>query len=147
MSAEAAKAAFEAVQDCLGTDGAQKRDLSIVLATVKGDVHDIGKNIVKVLLENYGFQVTDLGKDVPPEAVLQAAKETGARLVGLSALMTTTVPAMRDTIELLRRELPGCKVMVGGAVLTQEYADQIGADFYGPDAMASVRYALSLEEG
>ena len=147
MSAEAAKAAFEAVQDCLGTAGAQKRDLSIVLATVKGDVHDIGKNIVKVLLENYGFPVTDLGKDVPPEAVLQAAKETGAGLVGLSALMTTTVPAMRDTIELLRRELPGCKVMVGGAVLTQEYADQIGADFYGPDAMASVRYALSLEEG
>ena len=147
MSAEAAKAAFEAVQDCLGTAGAQKRDLSIVLATVKGDVHDIGKNIVKVLLENYGFQVTDLGKDVPPEAVLRAAKETGAGLVGLSALMTTTVPAMRDTIELLRRELPGCKVMVGGAVLTQEYADQIGADFYGPDAMASVRYALSLEEG
>ena len=147
MSAEAAKAAFEAVQDCLGTAGAQKRDLSIVLATVKGDVHDIGKNIVKVLLENYGFPVKDLGKDVPPEAVLQAAKETGAGLVGLSALMTTTVPAMRDTIELLRRELPGCKVMVGGAVLTQEYADQIGADFYGPDAMASVRYALSLEEG
>ena len=80
-----------------------------MLATVKGDVHDIGKNIVKVLLENYGFPVTDLGKDVPPEAVLQAAKETGAGLVGLSALMTTTVPAMRDTIELLRRELPAAR--------------------------------------
>ena len=119
----------------------------MVLATVKGDVHDIGKNIVKVLLENYGFPVIDLGKDVAPEAVLRAVKEKGAGLVGLSALMTTTVAAMGETIALLRREAPGCKVMVGGAVLTQEYADQIGADFYGPDAMASVRYAVGLEQG
>lgn len=145
MSAEAAKAAFDSVKSHLAAGDSAQRKLTIVLATVKGDVHDIGKNIVKVLLENYGFPVIDLGKDVPPEAVLQAVKEKGAGLVGLSALMTTTVAAMGETIALLRREAPACKVMVGGAVLTQEYADQIGADFYGPDAMASVRYALSLE--
>ena len=147
MSAEAAKAAFDAVKGLLGGEGSGQRGLTVVLATVKGDVHDIGKNIVKVLLENYGFPVIDLGKDVAPETVLQAVKEKGAGLVGLSALMTTTVAAMGETIALLRREAPGCKVMVGGAVLTQEYADQIGADFYGPDAMASVRYAVGLEQG
>ena len=147
MSAEAAKAAFDAVKSRLGGEGSGQRGLTVVLATVKGDVHDIGKNIVKVLLENYGFPVIDLGKDVAPEAVLRAVQEKGAGLVGLSALMTTTVAAMGETIALLRREAPGCKVMVGGAVLTQEYADQIGADFYGPDAMASVRYAVGLEQG
>ena len=147
MSAEAAKAAFDAVKSRLGGEGSGQRGLTVVLATVKGDVHDIGKNIVKVLLENYGFPVIDLGKDVAPETVLRAVKEKGAGLVGLSALMTTTVAAMGETIALLRREAPGCKVMVGGAVLTQEYADQIGADFYGPDAMASVRYAVGLEQG
>ena len=146
MSADAAKTAFEVVKKHLGTDSAEQSKLTIVIATVKGDVHDIGKNIVKVLLENYGFRVIDLGKDVPPETVLEAVKKENAGLVGLSALMTTTVVNMKETIALLRQEAPGVKIMVGGAVLTQEYADQIGADFYGPDAMASVRYAMKLAE-
>ncbi|MEG1775642.1 MAG: cobalamin-dependent protein, partial [Clostridia bacterium] len=118
-------------------DGGRK----IVLATVHGDVHDIGKNIVKVLLQNYGFTVIDLGKDVPPQRVLAAAREQAVRLVGLSALMTTTVPAMGETIALLHRELPEVKVIVGGAVLTQAYAHTLGADGYAKDAMASVRLA------
>lgn len=142
-SAQAAQAAFDAVKERFPQkqgDSAGK----VVLATVEGDVHDIGKNIVKVLLENYGFAVIDLGKDVKAEAVLQAAREADTKLVGLSALMTTTVPSMEQTIRLLRKELPSVKVMVGGAVLTQAYADQIGADFYGVDAMASVRYAQSV---
>jgi len=119
----------------------------VVLATVKGDVHDIGENIVKLLLENYGFAVTDLGKDVPPEVVLAAVKETGAVLVCLSALMTTTVPAMRETVARLHQDAPDCKVMVGGAVLTQAVAEEIGADAYGKDAMAAVRYAERLKNG
>lgn len=147
MSAEAAKAAFEAIKEQMAAKGGQaKSGLTVVIATVKGDVHDIGKNIVKVLLENYGFHVIDLGKDVPPEEVLQAVREHRAQLVGLSALMTTTVAAMKETIELLHREAPAVKIMVGGAVLTQEYADSIGADFYGKDAMASVRYTSRLAE-
>ena len=147
MSAEAAKAAFEVIKAQLkGEEDTKRNRLRIVIATVKGDVHDIGKNIVKVLLENYGFHVVDLGKDVPPEVVLQAVQKERAQLVGLSALMTTTVVHMKETIELLRKEAPNCKVMVGGAVLTQEYADSIGADFYGKDAMASVRYATELAE-
>lgn len=147
MSAEAAKAAFEVIKSHLqGEEDTQRSRLTIVIATVKGDVHDIGKNIVKVLLENYGFHVIDLGKDVAPEAVLDAVKKENAQLVGLSALMTTTVVNMKETIELLRKEVPQTKVMVGGAVLTQEYADSIGADFYGKDAMASVRYATELAE-
>ena len=99
---------------------------------------------MRTLLENYGFDVTDLGKDVPPEAVLEAASKEGVRLVGLSALMTTTVAAMAETIKLLQSKLPGIKIMVGGAVLNEEYAEQIGADFYGKDAMASVRYAKEI---
>lgn len=149
MSAEAAKAAFEAIKEYISKNRSGKaieRPLTIVIATVKGDVHDIGKNIVKTLLENYGFSVVDLGKDVAPEAVLNAVKREKAGLVGLSALMTTTVASMKETIELLHREAPECKIMVGGAVLTQEYADRIGADFYGRDAMASVRYATTLCE-
>lgn len=147
MSAEAAKAAFEVIMSHLhGEEDTQRSRLTIVIATVKGDVHDIGKNIVKVLLENYGFRVIDLGKDVPPETVLEAVKRENAQLVGLSALMTTTVVNMRETIQLLRQEVPHVKVMVGGAVLTQEYADSIGANFYGKDAMASVRYATKLAE-
>ena len=118
--------------------------MRVVLATVHGDIHDIGKNIVRLLLENYGFAVTDLGRDVPPERVLAAARDTGAPLVGLSALMTTTVPAMEETIRLLHREAPGVRVVVGGAVLTQEYADLIGADHYARDAMETVRYAERL---
>lgn len=147
MSAEAAKAAFEAIKQSMSAENSEpESSLKIVIATVKGDVHDIGKNIVKVLLENYSFHVIDLGKDVPPEAVLEAVRREHAELVGLSALMTTTVASMKDTIELLHREAPDCKIMVGGAVLTQEYADSIGADFYGKDAMASVRYAAELAE-
>ena len=129
-----------------GQEDTQRSRVTIVLATVKGDVHDIGKNIVKVLLENYGFHVVDLGKDVAPEVVLEAAQKENAQLVGLSALMTTTVVYMKETIQLLRKQLPTVKIMVGGAVLTQEYADSIGADFYGKDAMASVRYATALAE-
>ena len=116
----------------------------IVIATVKGDIHDIGKNIVKVLLENYGYSVIDLGKDVSPEDTCRAAKEVGAKLVGLSALMTTTVPAMEETIKQLRISCPDTKVMVGGAVLTQKYADMIGADKYCRDAMQAVRYAEEI---
>ena len=117
------------------------RNEKIILATVKGNIHDIGKNIVKVLLENYGFDVIDLGKDVPPEAIVEKAVEENVTLVGLSALMTTTVVSMEETIKLLREKKPDCKVMVGGAVLNQDYADMIGADFYGKDAMQSVHYA------
>ena len=116
----------------------------MVLATVKGDIHDIGTNIVKLLLENYGFAVTDLGKDVPPERIVEETVKLRAPLVGLSALMTTTVPAMEETIKMLRAEAPFCKIMVGGAVLTEEYAMKIGADKYGSDAMEAVRYALGI---
>ncbi len=145
MSAEAAKAGFEAIRDYVSRQGtAQEKKAVIVIATVKGDIHDIGKNIVKVLLENYGYDVIDLGKDVPPETVVAKVVETHAPLVGLSALMTTTVVNMEETIKQLRQEAPWCKVMVGGAVLTQEYADMIGADFYGKDAMQSVYYAERL---
>ena len=147
MSAEAAKAAFEVIKSRLeGQEDTQRSHLKIVIATVKGDVHDIGKNIVKVLLENYGFSVIDLGKDVPPEKVVETVCREDAQLVGLSALMTTTVVNMKETIQQLREKTPEVKVMVGGAVLTQEYADSIGADFYGKDAMASVRYATELAE-
>ena len=139
MSAEAAKCAFEIIKSSMGKTSASK--CTFVLATVKGDIHDIGKNIVKVLLENYGFNVIDLGKDVPPEEICRVAKEHNAPIVGLSALMTTTVPAMEETVKQLRKILPGCKVVVGGAVLTQEYADMIGADKYAADAMETVRYA------
>lgn len=146
MSADAAKSAFEVLKSHMNGQSAAQSKLTIVIATVKGDVHDIGKNIVKVLLENYGFTVIDLGKDVSPQVVVEAVIESKAKLVGLSALMTTTVANMKETIELLRKETPYVKIMVGGAVLTQEYADMIGADFYGQDAMASVRYAMKLAE-
>lgn len=143
MSAEAAKAAFEEIKIAMPKENS-KNKCSVVIATVKGDIHDIGKNIVKLLLENYGFVVYDLGKDVAPEKIVAKVKETDAPLVGLSALMTTTVPAMEETIKLLRSEVPSCKVIVGGAVLTQEYADQIGADKYAKDAMEAVRYAETI---
>ncbi len=147
MSADAAKASFEAIKNTLSKQGRQsKSKAKIVIATVKGDIHDIGKNIVKTLLENYGFDMLDLGKDVPPETILAAVKEHNVKLVGLSALMTTTVVSMEETIKLIRENVPDCKVMVGGAVLTQEYADMIGADFYSKDAMGSVRYANELYE-
>ena len=145
MSAEAAKAGFEAIKEYMEKSGNQSaKKATIVIATVKGDIHDIGKNIVKVLLENYGYNVIDLGKDVPVETVVSTVIETHAPLVGLSALMTTTVVSMEETIKALRKDAPWCKIMVGGAVLTQEYADMIGADFYGKDAMQSVYYAEEL---
>lgn len=148
MSAEAAKSAFAVLKDKMDKSGeVQEKIGTIVLATVKGDIHDIGKNIVKVLLENYSFDVIDLGKDVPPEQISDVVTEKKIRLVGLSALMTTTVVSMEDTIRLLREKAPWCKVMVGGAVLNQDYADLIGADFYGKDAMQSVRYAQELFAG
>lgn len=146
MSAEAAKSAFEKIKAILDNSAEKKAStFPVVIATVKGDIHDIGKNIVKLLLENYGFEVTDLGKDVEPETVLNAVNETGAKLVGLSALMTTTVPAMEETIVLLRRKAPQVKIIVGGAVLNKEYAERIGADAYAPDAMETVRYAQKLK--
>ena len=145
MSAEAAKTAFAVIKDEISESGqGEEKKEKVILATVKGDIHDIGKNIVKVLLENYSFDVIDLGKDVAPETILEAVLEQDIRLVGLSALMTTTVTSMEDTIKLLRKEAPDCKIMVGGAVLNQEYADMIGADFYGKDAMQSVYYAQRL---
>ena len=144
-SAEAAKAAFEVLRaELIKASGDTQKGKKIVIATVHGDIHDIGKNIVKVILENYNFDVTDLGKDVPPRQVIAAVKETGAKLVGLSALMTTTVASMRETIELLRRECPGVKVIVGGAVLTEGLAAYAGADRYAKDAMETVRHADSL---
>lgn len=148
MSAEAAKSAFAVLKDKMDRSGeVQEKIGTIVLATVKGDIHDIGKNIVKVLLENYSFDVIDLGKDVAPELIVETVREKNVRLVGLSALMTTTVVSMEETIRLLREGAPQCKVMVGGAVLNQDYADMIGADFYGKDAMQSVRYARELFAG
>lgn len=140
MSAEAASASFEEVKKKIPSDKIDESK-AIALATVKGDIHDIGKNIVKVLMESYGFKVYDLGRDVPPEKVVECAVEHKCRLVGLSALMTTTVPSMAETIELLKKTDPSICTMVGGAVLNQEYADMIGADFYGADAMDSVRFA------
>ena len=148
--AEAVKAGFDLIRDhtqaaasAPGTTNAAG-DRAIIVATVQGDIHDIGKNIVKMLLENYGFTVIDLGRDVAPEAVLAAARDTRARLIGLSALMTTTVGAMERTIQLIHEQLPGTAVMVGGAVITQEFADQIGADFYAKDAAASTRVASAF---
>ncbi len=140
MSAEAAKSSFEQIKLALRGENSSNRG-SFVLATVKGDIHDIGKNIVKLLLENYGFDVCDLGRDVSPEAIVEKTVELHAPIIGLSALMTTTVPAMEETIKLLRKQAPWCKVIVGGAVLNEEYANAIGADKYARDAMEAVRYA------
>ena len=145
MSAEAAKAAFAVVKESMEASGeVQEKKGKVILATVKGDIHDIGKNIVKVLLENYSFDVIDLGRDVPLETVVEEAIREHVSVVGLSALMTTTVPSMEETIKALRKDAPWVKVMVGGAVLTQEYADTMGADQYCRDAMASVNYAESV---
>lgn len=148
MSAEAARAAFDVIKDRMEASGQrQEKKGTIILATVKGDIHDIGKNIVKVLLENYAYEVVDLGKDVAPEHITEAAVRGRVPLVGLSALMTTTVPSMEETIKQLRKDAPWVKVMVGGAVLTEEYARTIGADHYCRDAMASVNYAESVMSG
>ena len=146
MSAEAAKNAFESIKRFMLT---RKTEMTakcdVVIATVHGDIHDIGKNIVKLLLENYGFRVTDLGKDVPPEKITEEVVRLHAPLAGLSALMTTTVPAMEETIRQLRKQAPWCKIVVGGAVLTREYAQSIGADQYAKDAMETVRYAEEID--
>lgn len=144
MSAEAAKASFEVIKATMSADGSSVKKGSIVIATVHGDIHDIGKNIVKLLLENYGYNVIDLGQNVPPETVLKAVTDNHAPLVGLSALMTTTVPAMEETVKLIKENAPWCKTVVGGAVLTQDYADKIGADKYAADAMETVRYTESV---
>ena len=144
MSAEAAKSAFEQIKSAMSTQNNSISKATVVIATVKGDIHDIGKNIVKLLLENYGFAVCDLGKDVAPKTIAEKVVKLRAPLVCLSALMTTTVPAMEETIRRLRADAPWCKVIVGGAVLTQEYADKIGADMYGKDAISAVRYAETI---
>ena len=142
QSASAAQAAFEEIKAAVAKNGAPGSSKGkIVLATVKGDVHDIGKNIVRVILENYGFEVLDLGRDVPPEKVVEAVRKSGARLVGLSALMTTTLKSMADTIEALHKAKLDCKIMVGGAVLTERYALEIGADWYAKDAKRSADIA------
>ena len=142
-SAEAARASFDVIKEHMpASDGLSKG--TICVATVKGDIHDIGKNIVKMLLDNYGYHVIDLGRDVDPHVVLKTVQEHHIRLVGLSALMTTTVANMAQTIGLLHREAPGTLVMVGGAVLTPEYAQQIGADFYAKDAAESARIAARV---
>ncbi len=145
LSASVVQGAFSEIKEHMRASGAETVSKgTIVLATVKGDIHDIGKNIVKVLLENYGFTVVDLGRDVEIQAVVEAAKKTGTPLVGLSALMTTTLPSMRDTIAALREAGLSCKVVVGGAVLTPEYAAEIGADYYGRDAKATVDIAREV---
>ena len=147
MSAEAAQSAFEKIKAKMIESSAKTVSKGkIVIATVQGDIHDIGKNIVKLILENYGFEVFDLGKDVPPEKIVEEAIKQKAPIVGLSALMTTTVPAMAETIKQLKEHAPNVKTIVGGAVLTQEYADSIGADFYAKDAMETVRYSTEIVE-
>ena len=143
MSADAAKAAFDEVKSAMQGRSAETRG-RMILATVKGDIHDIGKNIVRVLLENYGYEVLDLGKDVAPELITETAIREDISLVGLSALMTTTVVSMEETIRLLREKKPDVKVVVGGAVMNREYADSIGADYYAKEAMDTVRYADSI---
>ena len=144
-AAESAKDAFQLVRDRLSA--AQRTDNSfvVVLATVQGDVHDIGKNIVKVVLENYGCRIVDLGRDVAPEAVLEAARREGAAMVGLSALMTTTLDSMERTVRLLREEGLPAKIVVGGAVLTADYSRKIGADYYAKDAQEAVRILKEIQ--
>jgi 5-methyltetrahydrofolate--homocysteine methyltransferase len=143
MAANTVTQSFNEIKRALAGSNTESKG-KIVLATVKGDVHDIGKNIVKVLMENYGYEVIDLGKDVPPETVLEAAVKSGAKLVGLSALMTTTLASMEATIKLLHEKGVDCKIVVGGAVLTADYAEKIGADFYAKDAKQSVDIARQI---
>lgn len=144
-SAEAAKASFELLRRIISKEGSAGSEVraKMVIATVQGDIHDIGKNIVKVIMENYNFRMIDLGKDVPPEKVVEAVKENSAEIVGLSALMTTTVSSMKTTIDLLRKECPWVKIIVGGAVLTDSLAEYVGADHYAKDAMQAVRILSS----
>ncbi len=144
-AADAAGACFDVIKAKMKENNATGESKGkIILATVKGDVHDIGKNIVRTVLENYGYEIIDLGKDVSPETVVQAQRENNVKLVGLSALMTTTLPAMEETIKALREAKAECRIMVGGAVLTPEYAEKIGADFYAKDAKMSADIAKTI---
>jgi 5-methyltetrahydrofolate--homocysteine methyltransferase len=144
-AAQAAQAVFEVIRTSIaGKGGAPVKKGRIAVATVQGDIHDIGKNIVKTVLENYGYELIDLGRDVPPESVLQAVKERDARLVGLSALMTTTLPAMEETVRQLRALPDPPAIMVGGAVVTPEYAEKIGADYYAKDARQAAEIARKV---
>ncbi|MGN0709413.1 MAG: homocysteine S-methyltransferase family protein [Anaerovoracaceae bacterium] len=145
LAANTAKSAFSVIQKNIASSGGAGESADVVVtATVKGDIHDIGKNIACVIMENYGFKVDDLGKDVDPEMIVAEVKKTHARLVGVSALMTTSLPGMEETIRLLRKEVPDCRIMAGGAVLTEEYAKKIGADFYVKDASASAEAARKV---
>ncbi|MBQ8904531.1 MAG: corrinoid protein, partial [Oscillospiraceae bacterium] len=144
LSANAAQGCFGVIKSKMQSGTEQISKGKVVLATVKGDIHDIGKNIVKTLLENYGYTVIDLGKDVAPEAVVEAARQHNVSLVGLSALMTTTLGAMEDTIKLIKENKLDCRIVVGGAVLTADYAEKIGADFYAKDAKETVDIAKKV---
>jgi 5-methyltetrahydrofolate--homocysteine methyltransferase len=144
-SAEAANSAFSVLKSKMPVSQS-KNERKIVLATVKNDIHDIGKNIVKLIFESYGYEVIDLGRDVPTDVILKTLADSGAELLGLSALMTTTLPSMEEAVARVRSEFPGVKIIVGGAVLTGTYAERIGADFYAPDAMAGVRYADGMKK-
>lgn len=148
QAATTAQAAFDVVKTKLAESDRKNVSIGqVVIATVKGDIHDIGKNIVKVIMENYGFDMIDLGRDVPAEKIVEMVKEKDIKLVGLSALMTTTLKSMEDTIEEVKMAAPECKVMVGGAVLTADYAAKIGADYYCKDAMKSVEAAREVFNG
>lgn len=147
QAATAAQSAFGVIkQHMVSQEGDSADKGKIIVATVQGDVHDIGKNIVRLLLENYGYDVIDLGKDVPPQKIVDTAIANQVKMVGLSALMTTTVGAMAETIKLLHQQYPECKTVVGGAVLTGDYAETIGADCYAKDAKATVDYAKTVFE-
>ena len=146
MSAAAAKSALVKIRASMKIPAVSQDGCIVVLASVRGDIHDIGKNIVSLLLENYGFQVEDLGYDIPPEKIAEAVIKDRVPLVGLSALMTTTLPAVKETVYLLRERAPWCRIVVGGAALTQEYAASIGADFYAKNAMETVHYARTVGE-
>jgi 5-methyltetrahydrofolate--homocysteine methyltransferase len=147
FAAETAQKAFEAIKEKMAREGTvQVSKGKIILATVEGDVHDIGKNILKVILENYGYTIIDLGKDVGAETILEAIQAENVKLIGLSALMTTTVRSMKNIIEYLREKAPQISIMVGGAVLTSEYAMEIGADFYGKDAREGVSISRKVFE-
>ena len=145
QAAQAAQAGFDVIDAALNASGEKKEPIGkVIIATVKGDIHDIGKNIVSVIMSNYGFEMIDLGKDVPVETIVDAVKQHGVKLVGLSALMTTTLASMEETIKAVKAYDPDCKVMVGGAVLTEDYAKEIGADYYCHDAMKSVEAAQKV---
>lgn len=145
LCASTAQCAFDVVKDKIQASGGKQEDRgTIVVATVKGDIHDIGKNIVKVILDNYGYNVIDLGKDVEPQAVAEAVAAGGVKLVGLSALMTTTLGSMAETIKAVKAAAPDCRIMVGGAVLTKDYAMEIGADYYVKDAKESADVAKEV---